>query len=266
MLFFVDFCIILWHFKEEFVSFINNLLFFVSLILPLTCGREKLAFFRRHLTGTPISAPSPAPLASRKCDFDQHSLSFIFLCSPQTFPPHSKIMFSCSRVQFSMWGGWIEQCMDRGGVHGFLKKGLREFLAHTLLHKNDLVCEQTHKPSDPAFSHLSKTPYWSTARVCYWPRQWERRDGKDGYRNMCCVHPASWINTAHLPHTHLPLYSPHWWSDWITTPPFLCSFPDRWITSFSHWSCGEGLWLVAVTGGWRFLAAVCHTDRSWDEI
>lgn len=131
-----------------------------------------------------------------------------------------------------------------GGVHRLLKKGLREFLAHTLLHKNDLVCEQTHKPSDPAFSHLSKAPYWSTARVCYWPRQWERRDGKDGYWNMCCVHPASWINTAHLPHTHLPLYSPHWWSDWITTPPFSMFFPG----SMNHLLFSLELWGGSLAG------------------
>lgn len=145
-----------------------------------------------------------------------------------------------------------------GGVHRLLKKGLREFLAHTLLHKNDLVCEQTHKPSDPAFSHLSKAPYWSTARVCYWPRQWERRDGKDGYWNMCCVHPASWINTAHLPHTHLPLYSPHWWSDWITTPlfyvlsridespPFLTGAVGR-VSDWLRWQEGGAFSLQCVT-------------------
>lgn len=66
----------------------------------------------------------------------------------------------------------------------------------------------SHTHTQKQTSHLAvsqslKTPYWSTARVCYWPPQWERRmAGWLPEYALCILRPGRiWINTVHLPHT-----------------------------------------------------------------
>ena len=65
------------------------------------------------------------------------------------------------------------------------------------------VCIDTLEPNCWAFSQYLKTPYWSTARVCCWPPQWERRmKGWLPEYALCALCSGwIWINTVHLSYT-----------------------------------------------------------------
>ena len=106
------------------------------------------------------------------------------------------------------------------------KKWWGELVVHTLFYKSPATlhyeCTDTLEPNCWAFSQYLKTPYWSTARVCCWPPQWERRmKGWLPEYALCDLCSGwIWINTVHLSHTPSLLPSSHWLFDWISPSPF----------------------------------------------
>lgn len=103
-----------------------------------------------------------------------------------------------------------------GGLGGFLKskhtqKGKKkwwgELVVHTLFYKSSAMLHfeyiYTLELNCWALSQYLKTPYWSTARVCCWPPQWERRmKGWLPEYALCALCSGwIWINTVHLSYT-----------------------------------------------------------------
>lgn len=166
--------------------------------------------------------------------------------------------------------GWVGR-----GRYGFLKsknthkKVAGALVVHTLFYKSSamlhFVCalwtERGHTHTNQVVWLLASLSrhHIEAQRECVTDPHSEGEGWQDGYRNMRCVSCVlhGFESTQCIFLTYPPLHSSSL-IIWLDLSFLSIVFNHHCC---SHWSYGEGLWLVEVTGGWDFLA-----DRSQDII